>query len=508
MNYEFILKDLKPSQEEISSVNKTTNKVIDFINDLCRKENIDAKAMAVGSVAKNTWLSGKSDIDIFIHFPLEMDIDELKEIGLDLAYQTNDALNGSASEHYASHPYLTCIIDGMEVDIVPCYLIEDGSQLKSAVDRTILHTNYVKAKLKSDKNSEKISSAENSYLNQEDEVLLLKKFMDCVGTYGSEFKTGGFAGYLCELLIIHYGNFEKTLREASNWKYHTIIDIEDYKTYDKKIFKKDPLVVIDPTDMNRNVGAALRLERMVDFIIASRNFLAIVDGEYSDAERESRIKEFFNPLVKAQFLDKSKEEMVSDILNDFRDRQTQSLIIKFPIPQMNADALHPQLLKTVASLEQKLEDEEFSVFNYDYWTDERENVIFLIELNVFKQSKYYIHEGPKMWNRIASSNFGKKWGEDMYVLDDFLVLKRERSFKTAREFIEHILKDENIHLIKVGKDIKETLCGGLCQLLEINDFEVDEFCDLLCEVSMEEEIQMEFLNFLDDFLNPGQYVKR
>ena len=49
---------------------------------------------------------------------------------------------------------------------------------------------------------------------------------------------------------------------------------------------------------------------------------------------------------------------------------------------MSADALHPQLLKTVSSICEKIEMEEFSVFKYDYWTDEERFVIFTIELNV------------------------------------------------------------------------------------------------------------------------------
>lgn len=57
-------------------------------------------------------------------------------------------MNGVASEHYASHPYVTSEIDGFEVDFVPCYNIENGSQLKSAVDRTILHTKYIQNTLK------------------------------------------------------------------------------------------------------------------------------------------------------------------------------------------------------------------------------------------------------------------------------------------------------------------------------------------------------------------------
>ena len=297
MNYELILEKLRPAQEEIDAVRETTEKVICFINETCRDEGIDAKAYIVGSVAKKTWLSGKSDIDIFITFPYEEEMDYLKEKGLYLAYKANNHFKGTASEHYASHPYLTCDIDGLEIDIVPCYDLSGGKPIKSAVDRTILHTEFIK---------------ENLSEEQEDEVLLLKKFMDAVGTYGSEFKTGGFAGYLCELLILEYGTFEDTLRAAQNWKFNTVIDLKRYGT--EKDFKTDPLACIDPTDKNRNVGAALRIEKYVDFIVASRNFLDLLDDDGLDEdEKQEKLIEFFNPLKK-ELLDKSTEEIAKNIL--------------------------------------------------------------------------------------------------------------------------------------------------------------------------------------------------
>ncbi len=95
----------------------------------------------------------------------------------------------------------------------------------------------------------------------------MKRFMAMTGTYGSEFKVGGFAGYLCELLILFYGDFEKTLKAAINWKFGHEIDIEEYGTAGNF---KDPLIVIDPTDKNRNVGAALRLDKMAEFIQSSQ----------------------------------------------------------------------------------------------------------------------------------------------------------------------------------------------------------------------------------------------
>ena len=493
MNYELILKELRPSQEEIDAVKETSQKVISFINDTCKDEGIDAKAYAVGSVAKKTWLSGKSDIDIFISFPYDVEMDYLKEKGLYLAYKTNEELKGKASEHYASHPYLTCDIDGFEVDIVPCYDLSGGKAIKSAVDRTILHTNYIK---------------ENLSNEQVAEVLLLKKFMDAVGTYGSEFKTGGFAGYLCELLILKYGTFEETLRAAQNWKFHTMIDLEDFGTAKDKIFKNDPLVFIDPTDKNRNVGAALRIERFVDFIVASRNFLDVLDDNgLNDEEKGKKIIEFFNPLEK-EHLDKPKEEIAKDIIASFKDRETQVLVIKFPIPEMSADALHPQLLKTIKSICEKIEIEGFSVFNYDYWTDEDRYVIFTIELNVFKQGKYYIHKGPKVWPKTACDNFKEKWGDALYPLDEFMVLTRERPYMTAKDFIIGLL-EENIHIIRVGKNIKKAISNDYI-LLEIDEFlnDLENQFDYDISNKTSEKLARDYLNSLDDFLNPGQYIKR
>ncbi len=108
-------------------------------------------------------------------------------------------------------------IEGFDVDFVPCYTIKNAEELKSAVDRTILHTEYVKKNLKPE---------------QRNEVLLLKKFMESIHTYGAEFKVGGFSGYLCELLIINYGTFIEVLEAASEkWRPKTVIDIEKYGTW-------------------------------------------------------------------------------------------------------------------------------------------------------------------------------------------------------------------------------------------------------------------------------------
>lgn len=456
MDYNSILKEIKPTKEENKKISKLTEKIICFINNICEEENINAKAILVGSVAKETFLRGKSDIDIFISFPLDTPLDELKEKGLYLGYKCSDAMNGKASEHYASHPYVKSSINGFNVDFVPCYNINDSSQLKSAVDRTILHTNYIKNNLNED---------------QKDEVLLLKKFMTETKTYGSEFKVGGFAGYLCELLILYYGTFEKTLENAANWKFGTIIDLKNFKT--ANLFK-DPLVTIDPTDKNRNVGSALRLDKMCQFISCSRNYL------------ESKSKEkYFYPLKKDKIHKK-------DILENFDNRGTKTIAIKFNIPDIPLDTLHPQLNKTVESLSEKLNKEDFHVFKSGYWSDEEEIAILLLELNIFKQNNIKIHFGPKIFATKPCKDFLDKHGIDKcYTLNDFLVLNTKREFVFAEDLISHVFTKEYSHLIKIGKNLKKNI---------LNTYELSNLEDLT--------FSDDFLNFLDDFLNPGQYLIR
>ena len=101
--------------------------------------------------------------------------------------------------------------------------------------------------------------------------MLLKKFMESVGTYGSEFKVGGFSGYLCEMMIFSYGSFIDTLKDAANnWKHGYSFDLEDHGT--SKLFN-DPMVAVDPVDKNRNVAAALTLQKMSEFVVSSWKLL-------------------------------------------------------------------------------------------------------------------------------------------------------------------------------------------------------------------------------------------
>ena len=163
--------------------------------------------MVVGSIARQTWLRGDHDLDVFMLFDPSLSREALEEQGLSLARHIAALFTSRFHEKYAEHPYINAIIDDIDVDLVPCYKVESAEKIQSAVDRTPFHTWYITDKI-------------NGLI---DDVLLLKRFAKAGGIYGSDQMTEGFSGYLCELLILHYGGFTPLLQAASGWRPHQFV---------------------------------------------------------------------------------------------------------------------------------------------------------------------------------------------------------------------------------------------------------------------------------------------
>ena len=64
--------------------------------------------------------------------------------GISLFVYIGKELLTDTEESYAEHPYIRGYYKDYYIEIVPCYKIEKSSQKLSAVDRTPLHTDYVK----------------------------------------------------------------------------------------------------------------------------------------------------------------------------------------------------------------------------------------------------------------------------------------------------------------------------------------------------------------------------
>ena len=458
IDFTSVLNEIKPTKEEEDKVKSLSGKLMDIINEIAVENDIEAKAVLVGSVGKDTWLHGKADIDIFMKFPLDVDEAYLKEKGLFLGIECIKRMNGKKELRYASHPYVTGFIEGFDVDFVPCYTIKSADELKSAVDRTILHTEYVKSNLKEE---------------QKDEVLLLKKFMESIHTYGAEFKIGGFSGYLCELLIINYGTFLGVLEAASEkWGPKIRIDIENYGTVNEF---DEPMVFIDPTDKNRNVAAALRIQKISEFIIASRNFLDKSKKEY--------------------FFDKTLDVKLDYTKDEFKKRGTKTLLINFKPPKVPADALYPQIKKTENSFHGVLEREDFRVFDSSSWSDEKNNVIILLEMEIWELNEVKKNLGPFIWSKNHQERFLDKYGNKAYIKEDRWIADIKREYLDAESFIEDILVENKIGILKFGKHIKKEILKKH-QIIDILEFLESE------------KINEDILVFFYEYLNKNVYLWR
>ena len=131
-----VLNEIVPQAEQERKIIGTAEKIEKKAREVV-PDGVGVKL--VGSVPKNTFLEDV-DIDICILFPIGTN---LKEQGLEIARK----IIPEGEEVYASHPYLRGKFEGIYVDVVPCYKIEDSSKPESAVDRTPFHTEYIKEKI-------------------------------------------------------------------------------------------------------------------------------------------------------------------------------------------------------------------------------------------------------------------------------------------------------------------------------------------------------------------------
>jgi tRNA nucleotidyltransferase (CCA-adding enzyme) len=355
-----ILSKIIPSAEEERRILRLANEVRSRTEQAADNLGLNAEVRIEGSVAKGTWLSGETDIDIFVRLPTKEKREKFRDICKQIA---NNAFQKCKQvERFAEHPYLEVWVDDVKVNIVPCYQVKQGGWL-SATDRTPFHTLYVKDRITS--------------LRLKNEVRLLKKFMKGVGVYGAEIKVGGFSGYLCELLTLHYGSFCKLIEDAIALK-GGVIDLEGHYEGDvqkaKKIFRAS-LIVVDPIDKSRNVAAAVLKDKVDQFVAASRCFLKRPDLS------------FFEPPP--------TKPISTDLLSQKLQRRGTCLIcVKFGKVNAVPDVLWGQLYKSLRALENLLSQHEFEVLRSAAWSDEVANNIFLLEVRSRFLPPVKLHKGP------------------------------------------------------------------------------------------------------------------
>ncbi|HDQ05770.1 MAG TPA: CCA tRNA nucleotidyltransferase [Candidatus Bathyarchaeota archaeon] len=368
-----VLKRVTPTTTERKQVLSLAKKLVEKVKEGAKEKGVETEVRVEGSVAKNTWLRDCPEIDVFMRVPTTMPREAFGTVCLEIAKKATEGYK--QIERFAEHPYLEAVIDNVWVNIVPCYRVKRGEWL-SATDRTPFHTDYVKPLLDEQKSGE---------------VRLLKRFMKGVDVYGAEIKVGGFSGYLCELLVLNYGSFIKVLKAAADWKERTIIDYEGhYKRKDdaKELFE-EPFIMVDPVDKRRNVAAAVRKERLDEFIAASRAFLKAPD-----------LKFFYPPQIEAL--------ESTELVNRINARGSTSVFISFRGGPAVPDVLWGQLYKSQRALRKLIQQHDFTVLRDTVWSNEKNLNTFIFEVENRFLPNMKRHLGPPLRKKRECENFLRK----------------------------------------------------------------------------------------------------
>ncbi|WP_224270139.1 CCA tRNA nucleotidyltransferase [Haloprofundus salinisoli] len=375
---------------------------------------VDADAVQVGSTARGTWLSGDRDIDLFVRFPPDLPREDLERYGLEVGR----AVLPGGHEEYAEHPYVKGDFEGFDVDLVPCYDVPEATDIQSAVDRTPFHNAYLDARLDDDARAD---------------VRVFKRFLKGIGAYGSDLRTKGFSGYLSELLVLEHGGFEPLLRAAADWHPPVEFDPEDHgrATFD------DTLVVIDPTDPERNVAAVLSASNVARLQHYARDLLS-----------EPREDLFFPP----------DEEPFSaaDVREHLERRGAHPVAVVFQAPGLVEDQLYPQLEKSLSGVVSELDRRGFEPLRAAAMADDR--AVLFVECSVAERSTISRHDGPPVAVRQHAAGFFEKYesADDVYgpfIDGDRYAVERDREFTTP----EALLTSDALFDVALGAQVESAL---------------------------------------------------
>ena len=434
-----VLKKITPTTAQKKQLSYVIEALKKRVITEIKKTKIPITTVLVGSIAKDTYLQTSVDIDLFLVFPSTVPRELLQEKALMIGRNILE----QQEECFAEHPYVRGLFQGIKTELVPCYKIEFASQKLSAVDRTPLHTRYVKKYLKK---------------SQKKEVRLFKQFLKGIGCYGAEAEIEGFSGYLCEILIIKYKTFQKLIENAQYWCYGEVLTLQKGKF---PLFE-NPLTFIDPVDSKRNVASALSKEKFELFIIACR--------EYS---KKPRLTFFFPKVLEPWSIEKIKKVIGTKVF----------IGVKLLKPKIISENLYPQVRKTVRSIQELCEQYEFTVLNATFFIGNID-VYIVLQLKTKILSKTVMHIGPPITLKKNADEFIKKWSDNPRT--------RKKPFKKNKRLYVEIERDY-INIKDLLKDrVKQLSLGKHIDLIVRKGFTIINQNDLMIA-----DLRMFWTSYLD-----------
>jgi tRNA nucleotidyltransferase (CCA-adding enzyme) len=248
------------------------------------------------------------------------------------------------------------------------------------------------------------------------EVRLLKNFLSYNKIYGSEIAKQGISGYVTEVLVLNYGNFQDVIKAIAKLKKNHVIG-KPTKKFDTSI------VIIDPVDSNRNLGTAISNENLGKFILASRSFIKKPSISFFKLKQNQKI---------------------------FKKNLENSIVIKFNYKQRSPDIIWGQVKKAASSIAVQLEIEGFQVLRHAGVTDEKTEACLIFLLQSLKIDENFLRDGPDYFFEKESETFITKNSKNsmMWIGPNRKILSlQKRRQNDVRLFLIDLLKK---HLDKSG----------------------------------------------------------
>lgn len=432
----------KSALNEIIPTKKEINKhkeIIDFLTKLLaeKAKELDIKFNFIepqGSTGiKQTQLRTTSDIDLFIGIdfkPFTEDIISKTKLKQKLKQKFRElcenwiikAIEGHDFKNikllYAEHPYVsTEYINSegkTEIDIVLCfdltkeYLNEKGPI--TAVDRTPWHTRFVR---------------DNLTREQKNEVRLLKQFFKCCYSYGDKSPVGkiGFIGYSAELLIYYYKtliNLFKHYNELPN-KPIDFFRRSANQLKKKPRFTNDFLILIDPTDKNRNVASAISKKAYSYCRDRVNQFLKVPNTSFFQ----------YKPIPILDFKHIKKEHLFDHLfLVEYTNQN----------PEVHYTELRDKLYSfgdkviNIGEVE-KSKDTRFGKITFEVYFEVEKNLYAIsFYCEKFEISDKYIRRGPPVKEKLHVEQFKKK-NPNYLIKDNYLYVEEKREYSTFLELL-------------------------------------------------------------------------
>jgi len=346
-----------------------------------------------GSYVKGTWLPNKADIDIFIKFEKSTSDKKFVEISNKIGFDSMKKFKPYV--RYSEHPYVEATIKGTKVNVVPCYDVKKG-EWQSAADRSPFHTKFMLESLTGP---------------MKDEIRLLKSFLSTNKIYGSEIAKQGISGYVTEVLILHYGSFQGVIQAIAKLKKNQIIG-KPTKSFDTSI------IIIDPIDSNRNLGAAISNENVGKFIIASRAF------------QKKPSLSFFKSLQRPKI---------------FKMNLENTIVIQFNYKPRSPDIIWGQIKRAASSLVIQMELGGFQVLRHSAVIDEKNEAYLLFLMHSLKIEENFLREGPDIFFEEESETYITKNSKNsmMWIGPNRKILSlQKRRQNDVSLFLKDLLKNQ------------------------------------------------------------------